>query len=815
MVLKYPLLSLQFLLVHVHVHVQVVEVEGKVLLCSGLLLLLLLLFVDEIVHNVGLTVDAKLPVHHLVDALGVPPRIRGLKARLEQRGLVHEHGHLAGLLALLVLLEELLQLLDRRVEGVHLQHLLAQVHLVGLRVRQRLRLGDPLHVGREPVLAAHHHARARRQPVGHLHRVQVVRHQLLPPLGEGSKGLAKLLLALLLGLAVLVSQREVLLGRVLELEVVELHQVLHQVLVHRLREVDDLVPFGDQPLRERGRLELLQGPADQVVQLLLAGLHALHVRLKVREGVSLLGKVRVRGLEAQELGQADAVGVVLDHPHLQVRPVILPELRVLLRRALPVRAAVGVLAILLVLLSRNGALLVVGDLLHHVEGLPDELLLDGLERGVVLEGLAVHVQWERVRIHQANHKAEVLGNQVVEGVRDEDAAHVELDARHHRGVGVLAQLKGLFLGDVQDAPELHVALRLEVRLGQRLRLRAELPLRDHLEELRVVLLRHLARRPQPDRLGRVLPLPNLLRHRLGDHLHLLFFFFLSIICLLVLIIFVVVVVVFEVDFLFVVLVDLHLDVALLLLHQEDRVVDELRVLRHKLPKHVHVQVLARILLQEQVQLRPPPQGKTLRVRTGDGAGLRLRAASLISLRRPGGAGVLVDVEVAVGGRLPDVRAVVVVVLADDLDLVRREKSRVEAHAELPDEVHVPALGHRVDEGGGPALRDGAQVLHQVGLGHPDPSVQDRQHAVLRVRADAHLQVLARRQRVRLGQRQQADLVKGVRGVRDQLAKEDVLVGVERVHDDVQQARHLRLEGEGLAVRALVGARQREEPPEGF
>ena len=60
---------------------------------------------------------------------------------------------------------------------------------------------------------------------------------------------------------------------------------------------------------------------------------------------------------------------------------------------------------------------------------------------------------------------------------------------------------------------------------------------------------------------------------------------------------------------------------------------------------------------------------------------------------------------------------------------------------------------------------------------------------------------------RLVERLEAQLVAGVRRVRDQLAQEDLLVGVQRVGDQVQQLLDLGLEGKGLFVHgSLSGGR---------
>ena len=61
------------------------------------------------------------------------------------------------------------------------------------------------------------------------------------------------LLVLLLG--ILVPQLEVVLARILELDVLKLQKVLHEVLVHRVCEVDDLIVLGQQLFQEGALLQ--------------------------------------------------------------------------------------------------------------------------------------------------------------------------------------------------------------------------------------------------------------------------------------------------------------------------------------------------------------------------------------------------------------------------------------------------------------------------------------------------------------------------------------------------------------------------------
>ena len=83
---------------------------------------------------------------------------------------------------------------------------------------------------------------------------------------------------------------------------------------------------------------------------------------------------------------------------------------------------------------------------------------------------------------------------------------------------------------------------------------------------------------------------------------------------------------------------------------------------------------------------------------------------------------------------------------------------------------------------GARLGDGTEVVDHVGLGHTDTGVADGERLVLLVRRDADVKLLLSLERRRVSQRLVADLVERIRAVRDDLAKEDLLVRVERVYD---------------------------------
>ena len=81
---------------------------------------------------------------------------------------------------------------------------------------------------------------------------------------------------------------------------------------------------------------------------------------------------------------------------------------------------------------------------------------------------------------------------------------------------------------------------------------------------------------------------------------------------------------------------------------------------------------------------------------------------------------------------------------------------------------------------GAGLGDGTEDVDHVGLGHADTGVADEECFVLLVGRDADVELLLSLERRRVSQRLVADLVERIRAVGDDLAKEDLLVRVERV-----------------------------------
>mmetsp|Transcript_76811 Transcript_76811/g.222990 ORF Transcript_76811/g.222990 Transcript_76811/m.222990 type:complete len:357 (+) Transcript_76811:1210-2280(+) len=184
-----------------------------------------------------------------------------------------------------------------------------------------------------------------------------------------------------------------------------------------------------------------------------------------------------------------------------------------------------------------------------------------------------------------------------------------------------------------------------------------------------------------------------------------------------------------------------------------------------------------------------------------------------NLGAPGHVGNLGDCVRAGAVRGPQVALVTlrrVASLRVDLDFVRDDESGVEADAELADDlarVRVAPL----QEVQRPALCDGAEMGDELVVRHAHPCVLDRESALRLVDAQLDLQwqaLIAHMVQLRCALHE-AQLLASIGGVGDELADEDLLVGVERLRYDVQQFLRLSLE----LVR-LGGARGAESPLRG-
>ena len=185
-------------------------------------------------------------------------------------------------------------------------------------------------------------------------------------------------------------------------------------------------------------------------------------------------------------------------------------------------------------------------------------------------------------------------------------------------------------------------------------------------------------------------------------------------------------------------------------------------------------------------------------------GLQIIACVFADVQLQGGAarrvgGGRLDAELAVAGRTPRPGFVVTSAAAGDGDAVGDDEGGIKAHAELTDQLGVDlvASGDAVEEPPRAGMRDGAQVLHQLVVRHADAVVADRERARVGVDRQIDGQFAVVGQQGGIVDGFEAQLLAGVGGVGHQLAQEDVLVGIQRMNDQLQHLLHIGLKGVGF------------------
>ncbi len=145
--------------------------------------------------------------------------------------------------------------------------------------------------------------------------------------------------------------------------------------------------------------------------------------------------------------------------------------------------------------------------------------------------------------------------------------------------------------------------------------------------------------------------------------------------------------------------------------------------------------------------------------------------------------------------LPGIGMLSAVCAGDHAHLGGDHEARVEADAELADDVDVLALmlGVLLLEGLAARMRDGAEVLIELGLVHADAVVGDGDGAGVPVEGESDGEVLGAEVDRAVGKRLELQLVDGVARIGDQLAQEDLAVGVDRIDHEVEELLALCLE----------------------
>jgi hypothetical protein len=136
----------------------------------------------------------------------------------------------------------------------------------------------------------------------------------------------------------------------------------------------------------------------------------------------------------------------------------------------------------------------------------------------------------------------------------------------------------------------------------------------------------------------------------------------------------------------------------------------------------------------------------------------------------------------------------------DLDAIRNDEGRVEADAELSDELSVLSriAGHLLQELRGARSGDRPEVFDDLVARHADAVVRNGDRAAFGIVLHVYPELGIVGQQVRRCEGLESQLVGGVGGVGNQLAEEDFLVAVQRMDHEMQQLPHLGLEPQCLA-----------------
>ena len=129
-------------------------------------------------------------------------------------------------------------------------------------------------------------------------------------------------------------------------------------------------------------------------------------------------------------------------------------------------------------------------------------------------------------------------------------------------------------------------------------------------------------------------------------------------------------------------------------------------------------------------------------------------------------------------------------------LICDHERRVKAHTKLTDEIlwRVPTFLEGLEEGFGAGMRDGAEILDHLVVRHADAVIGDSDGLGVAVDGDVDIEFQLGVLDVLLGTLDDAHLLHRVGGVGNELAEEDLFVGVERVNDEIEQLLDLGLEG---------------------
>merc|ERR1719424_75365 len=177
---------------------------------------------------------------------------------------------------------------------------------------------------------------------------------------------------------------------------IKLLELLHSVLVNRVYHVKDLETLLAESLEEWRGGDASDALASDVVNIVLAFLHAVNILLEADLLIARLG-----GVVTQKFCNLHSVRGILMDAQLDVLGELFIELLVI------------------VFLFR--------DLRKHLQALLHKVFLDDTQNLVLLQGLARDVQRQVLRVHNALDERKPLRHQLIAIVHDKHTTHIELD----------------------------------------------------------------------------------------------------------------------------------------------------------------------------------------------------------------------------------------------------------------------------------------------------------------------------------------------------------------------------------------------------
>jgi hypothetical protein len=136
-------------------------------------------------------------------------------------------------------------------------------------------------------------------------------------------------------------------------------------------------------------------------------------------------------------------------------------------------------------------------------------------------------------------------------------------------------------------------------------------------------------------------------------------------------------------------------------------------------------------------------------------------------------------------------------LGDNSDFFSNEISGVETNTELTNHANIGTSSDGFHETSGSGFGNGTKVVDEVTFGHTNTSILNGKSVVGLIWDDLDAHVWLSFELFWLGNGVVSDFIKGIRGVRDEFSKEDILVGIESIDDQRHQLLNIGVKRENF------------------